>query len=231
MARPRTSVRNALTGAGLAGAVALPLVGLGVLPAASAAPAPVEISAADIALAARTTPVDLDHTGDVRLGQLARAQTVSDGVHAAVDAARTEQAAAAAAQAAAAQAAAAAAAQAAAEKQRADELAAAQQRADRSNRDPRSYAQALLAERGQAGQFGCLNLLWNRESGWSLTATNRSSGAYGIPQSLPGSKMASAGADWRTNAATQIQWGLSYIAASYGSPCGAWAHSQAYGWY
>ena len=73
--------------------------------------------------------------------------------------------------------------------------------------------------------------LWNRESGWRADAYNASSGAYGIPQSLPGSKMAAAGADWRTNAATQVDWGLSYISARYGSPCGAWAHSEAYNWY
>ena len=63
------------------------------------------------------------------------------------------------------------------------------------------------------------------------SATNPSSGAYGIPQSLPASKMASAGADWQTNPATQIAWGLGYIQGRYGSPCGAWAHSQAHNWY
>jgi hypothetical protein len=100
-----------------------------------------------------------------------------------------------------------------------------------SSRDPRSAARALLAARGWSGQFGCLNALWQRESGWNPRARNASSGAFGIPQALPGSKMASAGADWRTNPVTQIRWGLSYIASRYGSPCGAWAHSQATGWY
>jgi hypothetical protein len=98
-------------------------------------------------------------------------------------------------------------------------------------RDPRAYARLLLAERGWSNQFDCLNLLYQRESGWNYHATNPSSGAYGIPQALPGSKMASAGADWRTNPATQIRWGLDYIAERYGTPCGAWAHSQATGWY
>jgi hypothetical protein len=84
---------------------------------------------------------------------------------------------------------------------------------------------------GNDQQFSCLNALWQRESGWNMYAANPYSGAYGIPQALPGSKMASAGADWRTNAATQIRWGLSYIAADYGTPCGAWGHSQATGWY
>ncbi|WP_309066595.1 phospholipase [Microbacterium sp.] len=81
------------------------------------------------------------------------------------------------------------------------------------------------------GQFSCLESLWTKESGWNYQAYNGSSGATGIPQALPGDKMASAGADWRTNAATQIAWGLEYIAAAYGSPCNAWGHSQAVNWY
>lgn len=97
---------------------------------------------------------------------------------------------------------------------------------------PQAYAAAMLSSYGwDQGQMSCLVSLWNRESGWRANATNPSSGAYGIPQSLPGSKMASAGADWQTNPATQIRWGLGYIKATYGSPCGAWGHSQATGWY
>jgi len=80
-------------------------------------------------------------------------------------------------------------------------------------------------------QFSCLVALWNKESGWRVNAYNRSSGAYGIPQALPGSKMGSAGADWETSAATQISWGLGYIGGRYGTPCGAWSHSQSTGWY
>jgi hypothetical protein len=80
-------------------------------------------------------------------------------------------------------------------------------------------------------QFSCLVPLWNQESGWNVEATNPTSGAYGIPQALPGSKMASAGPDWQTDASTQIRWGLGYIKGTYGSPCGAWAHEQAVGWY
>jgi hypothetical protein len=98
--------------------------------------------------------------------------------------------------------------------------------------------EARANARGQIGgygwgddQFSCLNLLWNRESGWRVQAENPWSGAYGIPQALPGEKMASAGLDWRTNGATQISWGLSYIDARYGSPCGAWDHSERNGWY
>lgn len=98
---------------------------------------------------------------------------------------------------------------------------------------PRATARVLLARRGwgTSTQFSCIDSLWTKESGWNARANNASSGAYGIPQSLPGSKMRSAGADWRTNPATQISWGLGYIANSYGSPCSAWAHSQAHDWY
>lgn len=96
----------------------------------------------------------------------------------------------------------------------------------------KGYAMAALVGRGWtgSGEWSCLESLWQRESGWSSTAANPS-GAYGIPQALPGSKMASAGADWRTNPVTQIRWGLSYIAERYGSPCGAWSHSESSGWY
>ncbi|MDQ3503791.1 MAG: hypothetical protein M3486_09305 [Actinomycetota bacterium] len=107
-----------------------------------------------------------------------------------------------------------------------------QERASRSrNADPKSIASSMLSARGQGGQFDCLDRLWTRESEWQVDAENASSGAYGIPQSLPAGKMASAGADWRTNAATQIRWGLDYIDGRHGSPCGAWRHSQANGWY
>jgi hypothetical protein len=80
-------------------------------------------------------------------------------------------------------------------------------------------------------EFDCLVALWDRESHWNVYANNPSSGAYGIPQALPGNKMASAGADWATSPATQITWGLGYIAARYETPCGAWAHSEEHNWY
>jgi hypothetical protein len=80
-------------------------------------------------------------------------------------------------------------------------------------------------------QFGCLQELWNQESSWRWDADNASSGAYGIPQSLPGDKMASVGADWRTNATTQMKWGMGYIKSRYSTPCGAEAHEKGYGWY
>jgi hypothetical protein len=94
-----------------------------------------------------------------------------------------------------------------------------------------TYAAKAVASRGWApSEFSCLVSLWNRESGWNTHAANPS-GAYGIPQALPGSKMASVGGDWQNSYQTQITWGLGYISGSYGSPCGAWAHSNAYGWY
>jgi hypothetical protein len=91
---------------------------------------------------------------------------------------------------------------------------------------------ALMLDAGFGiDQFPCLDKLFTKESGWNYRATNPSTGAYGIPQALPGSKMATAGDDWMTNPATQIKWGLSYIDGRYGNPCTAWAHSQDTGWY
>jgi hypothetical protein len=97
---------------------------------------------------------------------------------------------------------------------------------------PQSIAQAMLGSFGwSASQYSCLDPLWAGESGWSVTASNPSTGAYGIPQAMPASKMASAGPNWRTSAATQIRWGLDYIKSTYGSPCAAWSHEEADGWY
>jgi uncharacterized protein YabE (DUF348 family) len=97
----------------------------------------------------------------------------------------------------------------------------------------KAIARSLLANYGwdSQAQFDCLVVLWNSESGWNVHAANGSSGAYGIPQALPGSKMASAGPDWQNNATTQIKWGLGYIGERYGSPCGAWSFWQSAGWY
>ena len=99
-------------------------------------------------------------------------------------------------------------------------------------RDPKDIAKSMLSDFGWGlDQFSCLEPLWEKESGWNTSAANPSSSAYGIPQALPGSKMASAGEDWETNPAPQIKWGLGYINDRYGSPCGAWGHSQSSGWY
>ncbi|HTR91217.1 MAG TPA: lytic transglycosylase domain-containing protein [Trebonia sp.] len=97
---------------------------------------------------------------------------------------------------------------------------------------PRQIATQMLGQFGwKTSQFSCLEPLWYHESGWNPSAENPSSGAYGIPQALHGSMMASAGSDWRTNPATQIRWGLTYIHDRYGSPCGAWSHEQSANWY
>jgi hypothetical protein len=163
------------------------------------------------------------------------------------------EAAAAAAAAAAAEAAAAEAAAQAAAEQAAEEAAASKAReaqpAPAPNNAPAPSAPAPAAPSNPSGsqaiardmmssrygwgedQFGCLVSLWNKESGWNANAYNASSGATGIPQALPGSKMASAGADWATNPATQIAWGLGYISGTYGTPCAAWGKSQSVGWY
>ncbi len=102
-------------------------------------------------------------------------------------------------------------------------------------------ANRMAASYGWTGkQVTCLDELWQRESGFSVTADTRRSGldppgarvyAYGIPQARPADKMASAGADWRTNAVTQVTWGLRYVRDTYGNPCGAWDHEMAWNWY
>lgn len=96
----------------------------------------------------------------------------------------------------------------------------------------KAYAlEILISMKYGDDQYSCLVKLWERESNWRHTAKNRSSGAYGIPQSLPATKMASEGPDYLTNPETQIRWGVKYIKGRYGSPCGALAHSDKIGWY
>jgi murein DD-endopeptidase MepM/ murein hydrolase activator NlpD len=99
--------------------------------------------------------------------------------------------------------------------------------------DPKEIARQILNSKFGYGsnQFDCFNNIIMRESKWDVNATNPSSGAYGIPQALPGSKMASEGSDWRTNPATQIIWGIKYMKDRYGSPCGAWSFKSSHGWY
>jgi hypothetical protein len=99
--------------------------------------------------------------------------------------------------------------------------------------DPREMARQILKNKFGYGsnQFECFDNIIMRESMWRVDATNPSSGAYGIPQALPGSKMASEGSDWRTNPATQIIWGIKYMEDRYGSPCAAWSFKAANGWY
>ena len=99
--------------------------------------------------------------------------------------------------------------------------------------DPREIAQQILQNRFSYGadQFRCFDDIIIRESNWDIDATNPSSGAYGIPQALPGSKMATVADDWRTNPATQIIWAVGYMKDRYGSPCTAWSFKSANGWY
>jgi hypothetical protein len=99
--------------------------------------------------------------------------------------------------------------------------------------DPKEIARQILKNKFGygSGQFDCFNNIIMRESMWKVNATNSSSGAYGIPQALPGSKMASEGSDWRTNPATQIIWAIKYMKDRYGSPCEAWSVKAAKGWY
>jgi len=206
-------------------------------------------------------PPSADAAYTATIGQQAAAQSASDGVGQAVMFARmrsiqgerqqqqlaaekaaTAKAAAAKAAAAKAAAAKAAAAKAAALKS-AEQAAAARKAAAKPAQraqaavtapsgSPEQIAQQMLSQFGwSSSQFSCLQPLWEHESGWSVTAENPASGAYGIPQSLPASQMSSAGGDWQTNAATQIRWGLTYIQGRYGSPCGAWAHEESDNWY
>jgi hypothetical protein len=131
-------------------------------------------------------------------------------------------------------------AKAAAAKAKAEALAAAEAAAKAVNEqgykpgtdDPRDIARQILKNKFGYGadQYSCFNNIIIRESNWSVTAANPS-GAYGIPQALPGSKMASVGDDWRTNPATQITWGIQYMKSRYGSPCGAWGFKSSHGWY
>lgn len=98
--------------------------------------------------------------------------------------------------------------------------------------DIKQFARTTLASKGMGdGEFNCLTNLWEKESNWNFKAENASSGAYGIPQSLPGSKMASVSGDWQTNPKTQVIWGIGYIQERYQTPCGAWGHSVSVGWY
>lgn len=119
-----------------------------------------------------------------------------------------------------------------AQKQAAEAAAAALTAANTPD-GARSVARQIAVDQYGWGddQFSCLNSLWTKESGWDYQAYNAGGGATGIPQSLPGNKMASFGADWATNGTTQIRWGLDYIQRAYGTPCSAWGHSQSVNWY
>ena len=99
--------------------------------------------------------------------------------------------------------------------------------------DPREIARQIMVNKYSWGadEYTCYNDIIMRESRWIVTADNPHSTAYGIPQALPGKRMAAFGADWRTNPATQIRWGLDYVHDRYGTPCGAWSFKRGHGWY
>jgi hypothetical protein len=101
-----------------------------------------------------------------------------------------------------------------------------------SQTDPKALTRALMPIYGLASaDFECIDEIWTQESNWNVHADNPHSTAYGIPQALPGSKMATEGADWRNNAETQIRWGLQYIAKRYGTACSAWSFKRSHGYY
>ena len=192
--------------------------------------------AATLPAGSSPAPASADAAYTTTIGQQAAAQSSSDGVGQAVMIARMralqgerQQQQLAAKKAAAAKA---AAGKAAAAKAAAAKAAAVKSTVTTPSGSPEQIAERMLSQFGwSSSQFSCLQPLWEHESGWSVTAENPTSGAYGIPQSLPGAQMASAGADWQSNAATQIRWGLTYIHGRYGSPCGAWAHEESDNWY
>jgi hypothetical protein len=203
----RPALTHVLVAAGLAGVVAVPVVRSG-----ATAPTPQVVAEADTSIRQVELPTNMDAAG-LTVGRAVAQQIAAK--KAAAEKARL--------------------AAAAAERRKAAERRASRARraaatAPVSYGSPRAIAKAQLAARGWSDQFGCLDRLWQRESGWNTYASNPS-GAYGIPQALPGSKMATAGSDWRTNPATQIRWGLGYIGSRYGGPCAAWSHSQSTGWY
>jgi hypothetical protein len=118
-------------------------------------------------------------------------------------------------------------------KKRAEEKAKAKRLGYDPDDSPKAIARDLMDSKygWGASEFSCYNKIIMRESAWKIHADNPTSSAYGIPQALPGSKMASAGPDWRNNPATQIKWGLGYVKSRYGTPCSAWGFKSSHGWY
>ncbi|MER7835492.1 transglycosylase SLT domain-containing protein [Streptomyces sp. NPDC096040] len=226
--------RISVRGFAVASATAVTAVGsvVGVASGSVAQPNDAEATAADTTLLA-----------DIPAGQQATVQTASltqqaDAVAIQADASAKKDAEQAARVAAAktAEAKKAAAEQAAKEaKQRAEEKAAASRSSSTSFPVQSSYSvsqiQAMAQQMVASGQFQCFSNIVSHESGWNYQAVNASSGAYGLFQALPGSKMSSVGSDWQTNPATQIKWGLNYMNSRYGSPCQAWSFWQANSWY
>ena len=228
--------RISVRGFAVASATAVTAVGsvVGVASGSTAQPNDAEATAADVTLLA-----------DIPAGQQAQVQTASLAQQADAQAIAAD----ASAKKTAEEAARKAAAETAIAKKEAAEKAAkeakereeAEKAASRSARDASSFPiqgsytvaqiQAMARQMVGSGQFQCFSNIVDHESSWNYRAVNASSGAYGLFQALPGSKMASAGADWQTNPATQIKWGLNYMNERYGSPCDAWSFWQANHWY
>ncbi|MFF2348351.1 transglycosylase SLT domain-containing protein [Kitasatospora sp. NPDC058115] len=214
------------------------ITGIATLVVAGAATAALAVPDSGTAVAEAPAAAVVDTAAQAQAEADARAQADAQAAAAAAAAQAQAQAQAEADAAAQAQAAAQAEAEAKAQadaKAKADAAAAASRSQERSalNSKP-SYSgspREIAAQIVPAGQLQCFNNIVSRESSWNVTATNPSSGAYGLVQALPGSKMASAGSDWRTNPVTQIKWGLNYMNSRYGSPCGAWAFWQSHHWY
>ncbi|MFE2106267.1 transglycosylase SLT domain-containing protein [Kitasatospora sp. NPDC059463] len=216
------------------------ITGIATLVVAGAATAALAVPDSGTAVAEAPAAAVVDTAAQAQAEADARAQADAQAAAAAAAAQAQAQAQAQAEADAAAQAQAAAQAEAEAKAQadakaKADAAAAASRSQERSalNSKP-SYSgspREIAAQIVPAGQLQCFNNIVSRESSWNVTATNPSSGAYGLVQALPGSKMASAGSDWRTNPVTQIKWGLNYMNSRYGSPCGAWAFWQSHHWY
>jgi flagellar biosynthesis GTPase FlhF len=228
--------RISVRGFAVASATAVTAVGsvVGVASGSTAQPNDAEATAADVTLLA-----------DIPAGQQAQVQTASLAQQADAQAIAAD----ASAKKTAEEAARKAAAETAIAKKEAAEKAAkeakereeAEKAASRSARDASSFPiqgsytvaqiQAMARQMVGSGQFQCFSNIVDHESSWNYRAVNASSGAYGLFQALPGSKMSSVGADWQTNPATQIKWGLNYMNSRYGSPCDAWSFWQANHWY
>ncbi len=208
--RPRFSSRHALAAAAVGGV----LVTGGVVAAQAlggASSAPADTASGEVPVASRLS-VDSDVSRSSERAPLSAVEEAASIARSSAEKADQDAADRAAAE-----------KQKAAELKKKDDAAAAEQREiEEARSNPKDVARGLMPEYGfDASQFSCLDSLWAGESDWDYTATNPSSGAYGIPQSLPATKMATAGDDWQTNPITQIRWGLQYIKDAYGTPCEA----------
>lgn len=207
------------------------------LPLFTNAPAPEPESSPSATAGEESTPAEPTPEAEPDAAQQAAAEQAAEAEQAAAAAEAEAQTAAAreAQTAAAREAEAAAAAEKAAAELAAEQEAARIAAASVPVDDPagaKAYAASVLGGHGwEASQMTCLDTLWTKESEWLTSATNASSGAYGIPQALPGTKLATAGGDWQTNYRTQVNWGLTYIESRYGSPCSALNFHYANNWY